>query len=246
MDGTGIQAIEKVVREAADITKRIVTVGDVEYTAGIALLPIRPPMVETLKVHTLAGLVAFLGTYTQDTPLVHVVDEGLVRVLSPVNLPHRLREIPCEAAYAPLFGGTKGASFEFGSYHAIEAFVVGLQTLFVPTPERDAVLSLVGNITDQAELTVLDDGVSQEVSQRAGVVLQATKKVPSPVTLKPFRTFRELEQPASPFVLRVRRDPSRAPVVALFEADGGAWKLEAIKAIAEFLRGNLVTATILA
>lgn len=61
--------------------------------------------------------------------------------------------------------------------------------------------------------------------------------VPNPVYLKPFRTFTEITQPESAFVLRMRE--SGGIQVALFEADGGAWKNEAILAIKDYLEIQL-------
>lgn len=45
------------------------------------------------------------------------------------------------------------------------------------------------------------------------------------------RTFTEIDQPVSPFVLRINEDMR----VALFTADGGAWKQEAMKNIQAYL-----------
>lgn len=59
--------------------------------------------------------------------------------------------------------------------------------------------------------------------------------VPNPVILRPCRTFTEIEQPYSPFILRV----ADGPKAALFCADSGAWKLEDIKKIKEYLSQKL-------
>jgi len=60
--------------------------------------------------------------------------------------------------------------------------------------------------------------------------------VKNPVTLTPYRTFREVAQPVSPFVLRFNEDAQ----AALFTGDGSVWKLEAVGLIAEYLRHNLL------
>jgi hypothetical protein len=50
--------------------------------------------------------------------------------------------------------------------------------------------------------------------------------------LSPYRTFRELNQPESAFIFRMRGGgEGKAPQCALFEADGGKWKLDAVQAI---------------
>ena len=55
--------------------------------------------------------------------------------------------------------------------------------------------------------------------------------VPNPVTLAPYRTFLEVEQPASKFIFRIKEGGQ----LALFEADGGAWQHEAILNIKNYL-----------
>ncbi|MEB9776454.1 hypothetical protein P4K25_31445, partial [Bacillus cereus] len=60
-------------------------------------------------------------------------------------------------------------------------------------------------------------------------------KVPNPVQLSPYRTFVEVEQPESKFVFRMREGAR----CGLFEADGGAWKLEAMNNIKEYLKEAL-------
>jgi len=60
-------------------------------------------------------------------------------------------------------------------------------------------------------------------------------KVPNPVVLAPFRTFREIAQPESKFVFRMQQGPR----CALFEADGGAWRLEAMKRSKAYLEEEL-------
>lgn len=62
--------------------------------------------------------------------------------------------------------------------------------------------------------------------------------VPNPVTLKPFRTFHEIEQPEIAFVFRMKNGQSGVSC-ALFEADGGAWKFNAVHSIAEYLKKEL-------
>jgi len=67
------------------------------------------------------------------------------------------------------------------------------------------------------------------------------RAVPNPVTLLPYRTFNEIAQPPGRFVLRMKSGVAsgQRPAVALFEADGGAWQLEAIRRIRDWLRMNV-------
>ena len=57
-------------------------------------------------------------------------------------------------------------------------------------------------------VTTRDNGVSQEVEARQGVSLKALVQVKPRVALRPFRTFLEVEQPVSEFLLRLDDDLS--------------------------------------
>jgi hypothetical protein len=67
-----------------------------------------------------------------------------------------------------------------------------------------------------------------------------SEKVVNPrVTLKPFRTFREAEQPSSDFIFRVKADEIKGNLCALFEADGGYWKIAAMQNVRTWLQNKL-------
>lgn len=55
------------------------------------------------------------------------------------------------------------------------------------------------------------------------------------VALRPFRTFLEVEQPESEFLLRLDDDGN----VGLFEADGGMWQQTAKASIAAYFEDKL-------
>lgn len=63
--------------------------------------------------------------------------------------------------------------------------------------------------------------------------------VPNPVKLKPYRTFLEVDQPVSEFIFRMKQDKYDGVLCALFEADGGAWKMEATERIKKYLESEL-------
>lgn len=173
--------------------------------------------------------------------VVHVVDHSEVRVLSQPFGPAKQTTCFLKASFVELLG----ASFQFGKFYDQESFIIGLQSLFLGTPARAEVLKAIGTIRDNQVREFGDDGVTQSVSAKAGVALVSEIPVPNPVVLSPYRTFREIEQPASPFILRVKPGQNGKPECALFEADGGLWKLFAIQGITEFLRDR-VNLTILA
>ena len=70
-----------------------------------------------------------------------------------------------------------------------------------------------------------------------GVAAKADAIVPNPVQLRPYRTFQEVDQPASKFVFRVGNQ--EVPTFKLVEAENSIWKNQAIENVKRFLRDAL-------
>ena len=120
-------------------------------------------------------------------------------------------------------------------FRAREEALIELRSLFIPNDGTKYLLDLLSRITDEKSVSSKDNGVTQTVEARQGVALNAMVEVRPRVQLRPFRTFLEVEQPESEFLLRVDADKG----IGLFEADGGVWKLEAKRNIADYFTSNL-------
>ena len=70
---------------------------------------------------------------------------------------------------------------------------------------------------------------------KTGITTKDNVLVPNPVNLIPYRTFLEVEQPASDFVFRVSEGRGGAPVSKLVAADGGVWKSQAVANVKAYL-----------
>jgi hypothetical protein len=190
---------------------------------------IEQPTPAAIKVNSLSGLVEYLKSEFDGN------EKLMVHVTSPVDV----------SAFSILDNdcGRKGfiaakallPQFSFDRFHDTEEFNIKLQSAFVQNEDRDIMLKVVGNIKEEAVNTIGDDGVSQSVVAKTGVATVSQVKVPNPVQLAPYRTFVEVEQPTSDFIFRMQSGPR----AALFEADGGAWKLEAMKNIQNYLVDKL-------
>lgn len=102
-------------------------------------------------------------------------------------------------------------------------------------PSADYLLDLLSRMSKDSGVTTRDNGVSQEVEARQGVSLKALVQVKPRVALRPFRTFLEVEQPESEFLLRLDDDGN----VGLFEADGGMWQQTAKASITAYFEDKL-------
>lgn len=187
---------------------------------------------KTLRVNTLSGIVDYVkSNFDQkedyDTLLIQILSPTVVRLYSRLNS-NKKRDLLVEAnAIIP--------DFDFDRFYDTENFNIKMQSCFVDDEDRELVLKVVGNIKDDEVKTYGDDGVSQTVTAKVGVANVENVVVPNPVALRPYRTFQQVEQPASNFVFRMRSGPS----ASLFEADGGAWQNEAISTIQTYLSGML-------
>lgn len=203
------------------------------------------PYPPTIEVFTLATICQLLEARVDeiDPPewILHVQDESHVELTAlKQDLEFGRRRVIAKAT-PPEFD-----AFSFGEYLKQDEFIIGLQSKFVETEDLKYVQMLAQNLTSESVVTSQDDGVSQVVGVRRGVHLQDQAKVRSRVSLAPFRTFVEVEQPASDFIFRVRQSKEgMIPELTLFEGDGGKWRLAAIENIAEFLRRRATGATVL-
>lgn len=125
--------------------------------------------------------------------------------------------------------------FYYDRFLNMEELNISLQSKFTETEGRDILLTVIGNLKEENVRATGDDGVSQAVTVKQGVASAADVRVPNPVNLAPYRTFLEVEQPASDFIFRMQDGPAGA----IFEADGGAWRNQAITNVREYLENAL-------
>ena len=124
--------------------------------------------------------------------------------------------------------------FDIGNEHYASDHLVRIY------PEKDfpKTIKLTGldSVSKESKVSSNDNGVSQTVEARTGVALTTNVEVRPYVNLQPFRTFLEVPQPESNFLLRLDNNGH----IALIEADGGVWKLEAARNIARYFEDKLV------
>lgn len=206
------------------------------------------PDPKTLHVHTLQGVVDYLAANRDVLPygeiVVHVFSPTYVEVIGKLSTKFGRRSVFLRACADDLLPPESDVpdrtAFALGRFIDHEAFLIAVQSRFVESPAREEVLLFFGSIKEAAVKTLTDDRYGQAVSIKQGIERVGEHPVKNPHVLAPFRTFREVEQPISPFVIRLRQDPAGGmPQLALFEADGGKWRLEAIQKVAAFFSGKL-------
>jgi len=185
---------------------------------------------EPIRATTLTSLVDYIKESREelrDRMIIQVVSPTQVNLYSGL-LSERDREDLFEVnALLP--------NFCYNSFYNQEAFLISMQSCFMPSDDREAVTIVASNIVNSQEATFSDDGISQQAVIKTGVASRGTALVPNPVKLIPYRTFLEVEQPTSEFVFRVSKERDETPIFKLVEADGGRWKAQAVENIKNFL-----------
>jgi hypothetical protein len=221
--------------------------GSLEYTDKQLHLII-PPAPAAVQVSTLQGLVDLYEGELDDAKskgdlLVHITGPRNVDLISrESDLYSRRRDwVLCE--YPSTI-----KHFPFGNFLNAESFIIGLQSGFQRvkieqadgkmSPDLDYVLKVASAISAEDIETSDDDGISQKVGMRRGIVLKGQETIKPIVNLAPYRTFAEIDQVVSGFVFRARNGNGGIEL-ALFEADGGRWQLDAVAEIAAWLKGKI-------
>lgn len=191
---------------------------------------------EAVTASTLSSLVDYIGSCSKEFPagmdmIIHVVSPTEVRLMSTLDQERR-REV--------LFmSNAETSEFSFNQWYDQEHFMIAIQANFETSPDLEAIMKLAGNLERKNNQTYSDDGRTQVATMTVGVASKADVIVPNPVELIPYRTFQEVEQPASKFVFRI--SDKEVPAFKILEAEGGIWKNAAVANIkryfAEALKG---------
>lgn len=206
-----------------------------------------PPAGQPVPVSTLQGLVDLYAAdlnevKSKSTVLVHITSPTAVQIISKDADPWERYRVFATAEYPKAC-----QQFPCGKFLDPEEFIILAQICFqrvkienddgTMAQDLDYVLKIASAISAGKEQTNSDDGISQTVQMKAGVTLKTTETLRPIVNLAPYRTFAEIDQVLSRFIFRAHGDEEGAQL-ALFEADGGRWRLGAVAAIRSWLAGR--------
>lgn len=194
------------------------------------------PLAEPIQLSTLESLVDYIkanvdamGPKLGAAMFIHVVSPTKVRMYSTLNS-NREREYIAEVtANVP--------EFSFNRWIDHESFCIALQSKFLPCSDRALLLKFAGTVESGTIAEYGDDGVTQKATVKVGIAKKGEAVIPNPVELVAYRTFVEVEQPVSQYIFRMQ--DRNGIQCALYEADGGAWKIGAMRRIKAYLENAL-------
>lgn len=187
---------------------------------------------DTLSLNSLDALVKLVKTEASemDTPLyITIPDHMTVRCFGQPSTDERyFRQVYYEAHATDVPGWGEKNTLGF------EEAQIALRTRFQETQDTLYTMKLVSDISLGAKVIYNDNGIATTITTQKGVALQTNEQIRPIVKLRPYRTFQEVEQPESIFLIRVS---DRG--ISFIEADGGMWKLSARETIKKFLEEQL-------
>lgn len=187
---------------------------------------------DTLPLHSLDALVKLIKTEAVaicKTLYITIPDHMTVDCFAQPNADERFfRQFFYQAKATDVPGWEARTQFSF------DEAMIALRTRFQKTVDTDYTLKLLSEITTGAKVTFNDNGVATTVVTQKGIALQGNETIRPIVSLKPYRTFQEVEQPVSEFLIRIN---DRG--INFIEADGGMWKLNARENVKAFLEDKL-------
>ena len=164
--------------------------------------PIAP---DTVPLHSLDSIVKMIRTEA-----IHLADANtpalFVNIPSPTNVIcfsqpdyeqrcHRTVFYSADATDVPGWDAKVTLGFEEAQ--------IALRTRFQETPDSLYAMKLVNDISLGAKVIYNDNGVATTVTTQKGVALQTNEAIRPIVKLRPYRTFQEVEQPESTFLIRI-------------------------------------------
>lgn len=184
---------------------------------------------KALETHTLKSIVDFIKNVDHGYKklIIHIKNAKEVRLLSELEDDEQRTTLMISNAILP--------NIYLETFLSVENMNIQLQSKFDYTKDKEIILKVLGNLKGENVTQYGDDGVSQKVTIKSGVTTLSEVKVQNPALLKPFRTFREVEQPRSLYVFRMQEGGKSA----LFEADGESYRLDAIKNIRKYFEEEL-------
>lgn len=192
------------------------------------------PKAREIEMTTLTSLAEYMKAGIDrmaDKMIVHVLSPTKVALYSQLDDDREREYMVRVDAQLP--------EFSYDQYYDHEKFCIALQSKFIDDENRALLLKFAGTVEAGTVAGYGDDGVSQKATIKTGIASKGDAIVPSPIKLRPYRTFHEVQQPASDFIFRMKQDGNGGVSCALFEADGGAWRNAAMENVKKHLEFEL-------
>ena len=226
-----VEVIDKII-ELSPATRT--QINGFEYSDKKLHLIESPVVQNAFRVFTLRSIIDYLKSgidksVTPETVFINVEGYKSVKVMS------KLTETLGRSSL--IFAELILRDF-FNQYHDPETFNIALQTMFIDDLDRNKVLGIAQNITDEILQTNKDTGIAQSVTIKSGIQHLDKVELPNPVSLRAMRTFPEISPAVVLYILRAKKSSSGI-ALGLFEFDPSGFQWNMVSEIKGFLKNNL-------
>jgi len=226
--------------EMGGIHKESLIDGSEYVSSGEDSRIINKPVLEPIVCNTLTGIVDFINM-NETLPVseqilinpvcIHIISNSRVELIGNFNDDWRTKKIWVKA---------KCDDYSLGRVSkSLEEFLVLLQSFFVQDSETRYLLSILSKITAVNGVEVTDKGVSLAIERKKDIHFKESDDIRSQFAFCPYRTFTEIEQPESLFILRVQGDSEKGINIVMEQTTDPTWKISAIERIKEFFQGKI-------
>lgn len=213
----------------ASMTPQVVEIDGKTYCNKDLIRYDSSPMAEPIQASTLTALSEYIWARNdemKESMILQIVSPTKVKFYSGLDKERKREELFVATANVP--------AYRFDEWYDQERFLIEMQADFEMKGDLSTLLKVAGNVEAKTTANYGDDGVSQKTTIKQGIATKTDVIVPNPVTLFPYRTFLEVEQPQSQFVFRIK-DNEGEPRFKLVEAEGGIWRNQAMQNIRDYL-----------
>ena len=239
MDGAAVENIARLAEKGTEI--QTIELGeDVYSTQTLYRVREKEDAPSPIKIGTLQGVVEYVN-HSIDLQegvkgkQLHVIVESHKCVKVSTSL---FGEQMQRADYAECEARGLSERLPINQYIPLERAIVFLKTHFVPTDESEKMVQFISSVKVKSSVKVEDNGMSTMVETKKGIARTAAEELPNYLTLKPYRTFAEVDQPESTYVVRASADSGEVEI-AFYASDSSEWMVEATKNVAEYLKANI-------
>lgn len=231
--------LKDAIKEISELTKNsseIVEIKDHHYLISNGscdeIKPDREPLPAALIFTSLDGLVKtaksefmdiLTATKSGGTLYISVVSPTRVEAFTGLDEYNRRVNV--------YIAGQENRSWKGQNWFEHEEAMIVLQSQFAQNDGTEYLLDFLSRISDENSVSSDDNGMTQSVQVKKGIALAGRENIRPIVALRPYRTFLEVEQPESNFLIRIK-DGCK---IGIIEADGGMWQFKARNSVKEYL-----------
>lgn len=203
---------------------------------------VQPHRVASVNTSTLSSIIDYVKSNPDKLDLkdliLHITDYNEVRLFSKINSNDYSRSIHLisSAGIKPVLRFDDSED----NLMPIEKFIIAMITTFQDSTVKSKIMSYLSSLKDVNEMVFEDDGITQKVTASSGVssALTSTERINPIVKLIPNRTFNEIAQVESTFLLRLKSINGNIRA-RLIESNDEKWKIEAKLNIKKYFDGKI-------